>query len=200
VWVSLWPATAAGQGERVRVSYDVEFSLPGSLLDSNCPSSGTDVLTGTLVGMEPPVPHEPNVYVGMLRRATQISICGSRTTTSGSEVVCGINIAGSGFADVRLTVEADQRGAWLQYLDDRSPWAQWLPPRPAGPATSTVTGTCDPAEMAELQREYDAGETAGSPNGQPIEVLALPPSAYPFTFQARPPESIWSLKVLRRRP
>lgn len=199
-WVCLLPATAGGQGRRTLVSYEVEFSTLGSLLDHNCPASGTDVLVGTLVGMEPPLPDEPNEYVGTLTRTTRITICGTRRTSNGEDVICSISIAGNGFADVKLTVEAGQRDGWLQYLADRTPWAQVLPPRPSGPVNSTVSGTCDPAELAELQGEYDAGQTAGSPSGQRIEVPALPPSVYPFTFQANPPISIWSLKVLRRRP
>lgn len=199
-WGCLAPVTAAGQGQRTKVSYDVEFSTLGSLLDSNCPASGTDVLAGTIVGFEPAAPHEPVEYVGTLTRTTRISICGSKTTPRGDEVVCSIDITGNGFADVILTVEADSAGGWLKYLGNRASWSALLPPRPAGPVRSTVTGTCDPAEMAQLQRDYDAGQTAGSPSGQPIEITALPPSSYPFTFQAQPPVSIWTLKVLRRRP
>ena len=197
--VCLVPATAAGQG-RTRVSYDVEFSTLGSLLDPTCTATGTDVLTGTLVGEEPPLPDHPSVYVGTLTRSTRISICGVRRTTSGEDVVCSIDIAGNGFADVMLTIETGSVGGWLQYLDDRTAWAALLPPPPSGPVNSRVTGTCDPAEMAQLQSDYDAGQTAGSPSGQPIEVPALPPPGYPHTFQANPPISIWNLKVLRRRP
>ena len=39
-----------------------------------------------------------------------------------------------------------------------------------------------------------------SPSGQPIEVKALPPPGYPHTFAPNPPVSIWTLKVLARRP
>ena len=69
-----------------------------------------------------------------------------------------------------------------------------------GPVSSSVTGTCDPVELAQLQTEYDLGQTAGSPSGQPIEVPGLPPSTYPATFPADHPRSIWTLKVLARRP
>lgn len=196
----LVPATAGAQAGRTRVSYDVEFSTTGGRLDRNCAASGTDVLAGTLVGLEPPLPNEPNIYVGTLTRTTRISVCGSRTLPDGREVVCSINIAGNGFADVKLTIEEGQRDGWLQYLEPGGAWSQWLPPRPAGPVNSSVTGTCDPAEMAQLQNEYDGGQTAGSPNGQPIEVPGLPPAAYPDSFPARPPVSIWTLTVLRRRP
>lgn len=198
--IGLAPAMAAAQGGRSRVSYDVEYSVAGSLLDPNCTSTGTDVLTGTLVGLEPVPPHEPKVYVGTLRRVTSIGLCGSRTNPNGNEVVCSMNITGSGSADVMLTIEADGQGAWLKYLDERGRWEPLLPPRRPGPSQSSVTGTCDPAEMAGLQAEYDEGQTAGSPSGQPLEILRFPPSRYPETYAPRPPESIWTLKVIARRP
>ena len=191
---------AAAQGGRIRVEYDVEFSTSGPLLDSNCPATGTDVLKGTLVGFEPPLPDEPNEYAGTLMRSTRISICGSRTNADGVDVVCSINIAGGGFPDVILTVESGRQGGWLKYLDNRARWASLLRPPPAGQAYSTVTGTCDPAELAHLQASYDKGDTAGSPSGQPIELPGLPPPTIPFTFAADHPVSIWTLKVLARRP
>ena len=193
---------AVGQAGRVKVSYEVEFSVTGGLLDANCSASGTDVLTGTLTGFEPPPADEPNVYVGVLQRITQISVCGSRRGRDGTDVVCGVNISGGGFYAVKLTIEAGERDGWLQYLsrNEHAQWASLLGGQRSGRSHSTVTGTCEAAEMAQLRAEYDEGETAGSPNGQPIEVPRLPPSGYPHTFPARPPVSIWTLKVIRRLP
>lgn len=198
--ICLVAVTVSGQGRRTWVRYDVAFSTMGSLLDPNCTATGTDSLVGTLIGLEPVPRHEPGQYVGTLQRTTKITTCGERTLSGGREVVCSMTYTGNGFADVILKVEPDSQGGWLQYLDDRSPWDSILPPRPQGPTLSTVTGTCDPAEMAQLQNEYDEGETAGSPTGQPIEVPGLPPDSIPFTFKAKPPVSIWTLTVLRRRP
>ena len=112
-WIGLSPATAAGQGGRTKVSYDVELSTRGSLLDPNCTATGTDVLTGTLVGMEPALPDEDNEYVGTLTRSTRISICGSRRNAAGIDFVCNMSITGNGFPDVMLTIYADGRGGWL---------------------------------------------------------------------------------------
>jgi hypothetical protein len=187
------------QGGRTRVEYDVEFATLGTLLDRNCTAAGDDVLVGTLVGYEPAVPDEPNEYVGTLTRFTSITICGTRRTPSGTDVVCSINIRGQGLADVELRIEAGQREGYLQYVD-RADWSGTWPSRPSATHSSTVTGTCDPAELAQLQSDYDEGQTAGSPNGQPIEVPSLPPPSYPFTFAHNNPRSIWTLKVLRRRP
>lgn len=194
------PRLAAAQGGRTRVSYDVEFSVPGGRLDANCAASGTDVLVGTLVGLESTHPDSANEYVGLMERTTRISICGARRTATGTFVVCGMNIAGNGWYDVVLTIEEGQRDGYLQYLGNRAQWAPLLPQRPAGPFNTRVTGSCEAAEMAQIERDYDQGQTAGSPSGQPIEVPSLPPPGYPHTFPANPPQSIWDLRVLRRRP
>ena len=197
IWTVAVPSHSAQAG-RTRVEYDVEFSTLGSLLDRNCTATGTDVLIGTLVGYEPAGRNDANEYIGTLTRFTDISICGTRRSPAGEDVVCSINIKGQGLADVELRLEAGQREGYLQYVDRASRRA-W-PPRPSATPRSTVTGTCDPAELAQLQTEYADGSTAGSPSGQPIEVASLPPKSYPFTFAPRPPQSIWTLTVLRRRP
>lgn len=200
--IFLLPVTAVAQGSPVRVEYDVEFSVQGSLLDANCAASGTDVLVGTLTGYEPVKLHEPQVYVGMLTRTTRINICGSRTNaTTGTDVVCSMNITGDGSPEVMLTIEPGREG-YLQYISDRAPFATLLAtlPRQLGLHITQVTGTCDGTEMAQMQNEYDKGQTGGSPSGQPIEVKSLPPRSYPTTFSPNPPVSIWTLKVLRRRP
>jgi hypothetical protein len=195
----LAPAEAFSQGRR-QVSYEVEFSVRGSLLDANCSAGGTDVLAGVITGYEPASSIEPNVYVGTLTRFTEITTCGSRRNPAGEDAVCSINIRGNGDVDIQLTIESDQRGGWLQYLTNRTAWEKWLSPQPPARGNSRVTGTCEPAELAHLQNTYDSGETAGSPSGQPIEISQFPPTAYPHTYQPNPPVSIWSLKVLRRRP
>ena len=181
----LLPLTAVAQGNTRRVEYDVEFSVTGAVLDRNCAASGTDVLVGTLT------------------RTTRITTCGTRrNATTGTDVVCSMSISGDGSPEVMLTIEAGQREGYLQYISERAPYAALLAtlPRQLGQHGSQVTGTCDPAEMAQIQNEYDTGQTAGSPSGQPIEVPALPPRVYPFTFAANPPVSIWTMKVFRRRP
>lgn len=198
------PGTAAAQGGRTRVTYTVEFSLAGSLLDPNCSAGGTDVLAGTIVGFEPPLPDEDNEYVGTLTRTTNITTCGIRRDAAGLDHVCSISYVGNGFADVVFTLYEGQRGGYLQYIDNRAVYSALLPPRPAGPSRSVVTGTCDPAELAQLQSEYDGGSTAGSPNGQPLEVPGFPPltprPTFPFAFPPTPPVSIWALTVIDRRP
>lgn len=198
------PAAVAAQGTRTKVSYTVEFRTSGALLDANCASTGTDVLTGTLVGFEPALGDEDNEYVGTLTRTTRITTCGTRRNAAGEDAVCSISYVGSGFADVIFTLSEGQRGGYLQYLTDRATWAALLPPRPAGPSHSVVTGTCDPAELAQLQAEYDGGETAGSPNGQPLEVPGFPPltsrPTFPIAYPPTPPTSIWTLTQLDRRP
>ncbi len=203
VWACSWSAAAGAQGQPTRVEYDVEFSVQGSLLDANCAASGTDVLAGTLTGYEPASGAQPNVYVGKLVRTTRINICGvRRNPTTGTDVVCSMNITGDDTPEVMLTIEPGQRDGYLQYISNRAHYAALLAtlPRQLGVYLTAVTGTCEPAEMAQLQAEFDKGQTAGSPRGQPIEVPSLPPLRYPHTFAPNPPVSIWTLKVLRRRP
>jgi hypothetical protein len=197
------PGTAAAQGNRTKVTYTVEFRAT-VLSAPNCPAAGTDVLTGTIVGFEPPLQDEDNEYVGTLTRTTHMTTCGVRRTAAGTDVVCSINYVGNGFADVIFTIYEGQRGGYLQYIPNRAAWAALLPPRPAGPTNSVVTGTCDPVELAQLQRDYDGGQTAASPSGQPLEVPGFPPMSprptFPFAFPPVPPHSVWYLTVLNRQP
>jgi len=70
----------------------------------------------------------------------------------------------------------------------------------AGPLVSGLTGDCDPAEMVQIQNDYGSGETAGSPNGQPIAVHAtdsLKVKTYPPNLAAN---DQWTLNVKRRLP
>ena len=201
---SLAPSTATAQGNRTKVTYTVEFRTTGALLDANCTATGTDILTGTMVGYEPPLPDEDNEYVGTLTRTTRITTCGTRRNAAGVDAVCSISYVGNGFADVMFTLYEGQRGGYLEYIPNRATWASLLPPRPAGPANSAVTGSCDPTELAQLQSDYDQGQTAGSPNGQPLEVPGFPPltprPTFPLSFPSAPPQSIWTMTVIDRRP
>ncbi|MEZ4588902.1 MAG: hypothetical protein R2909_21225, partial [Gemmatimonadales bacterium] len=122
---------------------------------------------------------------------TDVNVCEVRTLPPGDRFVpCNINIQGRALVDVVLELEAFGRGAYLQAQD-------------TGVAVthSSVQGSCDPAEMAQWENDYFTMSTAGSPDGQPIELFGLPSAApYPQTFAAKPPESIWTLKILARRP
>lgn len=199
----LTPNAAAAQGNRTQVTYTVEFRLT-VVNDPNCPAAGTDILTGKIVGFEPPLPDDDNEFVGRLTRTTRMTTCGVRRDAAGLDHHCSINYVGDGFADVIFTVYEGQRGGYLQYLTDTTSWVTLLPPRPAGPVRSVVTGTCDPAELVELQNEYDGGQTAGSPNGQPLEVPGFPPLSprptFPIVFPPKPPVSVWTLTVTDRQP
>ena len=199
----LTPNVAAAQGNRTKVTYTVEFKLT-VVNDPNCPSAGTDILTGKLVGFEPPDSTEDNEFVGTLTRTTRMTTCGVRRDAAGLDHHCSINYVGDGFADVIFTVYEGERGGYLQYLTDTTGWGSLLPPRPSGPVRSQVTGTCEPAELAQLENEYDQGQTAGSPSGQPLEVPGFPPLSprptFPIVFPPKPPVSVWTLTVTDRQP
>lgn len=197
--LGLIPVVVDAQG-RKRVSYDVEFSTLGSLLDRNCSATGTDVLTGTLVGLERA--GADNEYVGNLRRVTRLTTCGTKTKPGTSEdVVCSINYQGDDNVDVLFTVRAGGEGAWLEYITNRAAWQHLLPPPPLQTLNNSVTGTCEPAELSQLENDYHDGQTAGSPSGQPIDILTMPSSVPDsVTFPANPPRIIWTLKVRARRP
>jgi hypothetical protein len=202
---SLHAQTMAGL---TRVEYDVEFRVVGSLLDANCAASGTDVLTGTLIGFEPARPSRNDAisYVGTMVRQTSIGTCGERMDAAGVGHACNMTITGSGLAEVMLTIDAGRRDAYLEYLDNRAMYVTILSSirQPIVPVTSTVTGTCDPAETGPMQATYHKGQTGGSPNGQPIELPGFPPLSQPITsplvYPPNPPQSIWSLTVNARRP
>ena len=196
-------ARGVAQGS-TRVIYTVEFRTTGAMLDPNCTATGTDVLTGQLVAVEPSVRDGDNEFVGTLMRHTSITTCGARMSPAGIGVVCSINYAGSGPADVKFTLYEGQRGGYLEYTSDRAKYAAIWPPLPVGPVHSSVTGTCDPKELTQLQSDYDKGQTAGSPNGQELEVPGFPPLSprprFPFAFPAAPPRTIWTLTVIDRQP
>lgn len=179
----------------IRVAYDVEFTVPGTLLQAtagSCASAGgTDKLTGTLWGYEPAPAGEDVIYYGRLVRFTDVNVCDVRTLPPGDRFVpCSMNIVGRALVHVELQVGAGGQGAYLQAQDTGVVVTH-----------SSVQGTCDPVEMARLQNDFGTMSTAGSPDGQPIELPGLPaPAAYPQTFAAKPPESIWTLTILARRP
>ena len=202
---SFTPRTAAAQANQTKVTYTVEFRTTGALLDPNCTSTGTDVLYGQLVGFEPPAANDDNEYVGTLIRSTRITTCGVRRNAAGIDNVCSINYVGDGLADVVFTLYEGQHGGYLEYVPNRAAYGPIWPPRPVGLAQSVVTGTCDPAELAQLQNDYDKGQTAGSPNGQPLEVPGFPPLSprptFPLPpFPPAPPKSVWTQTVTDRRP
>jgi hypothetical protein len=195
----------AAQGRPTVVEYDVEFSVQASPLDNQCPLTGSDVLKGTLVGYEPAPRNATRAYVGTLLRSTGIGTCSSRRNPGTDvDVVCSMSITGDGAVEVILEIQAGQAEGYLQYIENRALWAPLLAlrPRPPGPLRSpSVTGTCDPQEMADIQNAYAEGSTGGSPSGQPIDIAVFPPPSYPHTYAPLDTRrTVWTMKVLARRP
>lgn len=187
--------TTSTQGGQVQVSYDVEFSTIGSLQSGAAPcpnAAGFDKLTGTLTGREPAPAHEDNTYSGVLVRDTDLTVCdvAPHPGRPGEHMRCWMNIQGKARVPVEFELYADQRGGYLMAQNTA-----------VTVLSSRVIGTCEPAEMALLQRDYGTMSTAGSPDGQPVEVPGLPGVVTtPKTFPANPPRSLWTLTVTGRRP
>lgn len=175
---------------KVQVSYDVEFETTGPWENRGCSAvGGSDKLTGTISGNEPISVNQSNDYHGTLKRVTKVEYCGIRTLPSGEGKDCLTSIAGSGWFDVVLEVQA-ARGGYLKVK------------KAPGQMVSTVSGDCDPAEMVQLKIDYGSGITAGSPNGQPIAIdvrdsLRVRNLPYRAT---RPGDGDWTFKVVRRLP
>lgn len=183
--------TVVGVPAKVPVRYDVELGTTGPWEARGCAAAGgSDKLTGTITGIEPMPFDQDNDYTGILKRETKVRYCSGRSLPSGEAVDCGITITGSASFAVVLTVHVDARGGYLKVKQAAGPLV----------LVSGVTGDCDPGEMAQLQNDYGSGETAGSPNGQPIAVHAtdsLKVKTYPPNRAAN---EDWTLTVLRRLP
>jgi len=178
-------------------TYDVEIFTTGSFSQFSRPgcSTGSDRLTGQLTGDEPTTTVDEVAATGILQRTTGISFCHYKRLANGEDVLCNIDLTGSGSFRIELTIyPEDRRGGYMHSTV-------------VLPQTSTVIGSCDSAEMADLERDYPTGSTAGSPDGQPIEdefsrdppfyangVIRLPVGTYP----PMPNSMGWTLRVLRR--
>jgi len=198
------------QKQKVQVSYDVEFSMPGTMMYAgvHCPTGvGFDKLTGTIMGLEPADAHENNVYEGILTRTTQLSFCYEAASAGAPDQfrACSVTIKGKADGWFRFELYGDKRGGYLQLID-----------KPVKVYSSSVTGTCDGAEMAEWQTKYGEMATGGSPDGQPINIVTMPrigPFPKVFAPLPRPTQALtgssgpsageagtWTLTVRGRRP
>jgi hypothetical protein len=182
----------SAQRGQVQVGYEVEFSTTNAPAGSEpCNNAGgTDKLSGILTGWEPAPAHEDNTYHGNLIRVTDYTFCdiAPRPGRPDEHINCWIRIQGRARVPVEFKVYADRRGGYLMAQDTA-----------VTVLSSAVSGTCDPAAMDQLQRDYGTMATAGSPDGQPIEDADMPRVvSRTTTFPARPPHSSWTLKVTRR--
>jgi hypothetical protein len=134
--------------------------------------AGYDVLTGTVSGVEPSQPSDDDVeYQGRLQRTTKMDFCnarGKRSPTDDEVVWCIAGLTGTSEMDVEITVSGSpDAGAYVKAH------------RTSRMATSLVQGTCDPADMQQIQNDYPGADDGGggSPNGQPItDLLSVAPN------------------------
>jgi len=186
-------------------TYDVRLAFVGytGLAESpDCSAMvdtlGYDSLTGTLTGIENPVEPDENVaYTGTLGRATRIDYCQTRPAPTSDQVaLCQAKLTGAAAMAVELTVFGeDGKGAWLKATPAKAP------------DSVTVQGNCLQADMDSIKVDYPTGESAGSPDGQPI----AEPDTLKFAMQGVrrlrlgyfPPDrpiTAWGLRVLRVTP
>lgn len=203
----LLAAVAARSPAPITRAYEVKLGFIGytglatSLdCDAKANQRGYDSLVGTVKGIEiPEEPDEDVVYTGTLKRSTNIDYCqtrGRRSPTDDEVVWCVATLTGSAAMEVEIKVYGDEgRGAWLT-----------AKPR-VGPVDSKVQGTCEPADMVEIQRDYPSGESAGSPDGQAIMetdttqfVLNRVRRLRVGYFPPDPVQGGWGLRVVRAVP
>ena len=204
VLLNLKDAGAAASLGRYLATYEIALEFVGisghhvqTAADCQVPVNplGYDNLVGTVVGVEDPTQDEDVVYYGTLRRLTAMDFCDLRGPAD-QNLDCRVTLDGWTAMDVEITVYGeDGRGAYVK-ADPA-----------AGPKHAQVSGDCDPREKNQIQSDYlSIGDGGASPNGQPIEdpqSLLFASSVARLrvgTFAAQPPESIWTLRVIRRIP
>ncbi|MFN0179049.1 MAG: hypothetical protein ACKVZ0_09630 [Gemmatimonadales bacterium] len=194
----------AAAATRYLATYQVELEYIGisghhvqTAADCQVPvnPNGFDLLVGTVVGIEDPTQNEEVVYRGTLRRSTAMDFCDLRGPVD-QAVDCRVTLNGWTPMDVEITVYGeDGRGAYVKATPT------------AGPKHAQVSGDCDRRELNQVRSDYlTIGDGGASPNGQPID----DPQSLLFasslarlkvgTFAPQPPNSIWTLRVLRRIP
>ena len=183
----------------VRLAYRGYTGLAGSRnCDIKVDTAGFDSLSGIVWGVEQRAdPDDDVVYTGTLKRTTRIDYCqtrGRRSATDDEQVWCVATLTGAAVMDVEITVYGDPgEGAYLKAR-----------PTAAPPDSVVVKGTCTPAGMDSIRRDYPSGESGGSPDGQPINEIAPPKFVINGAAALRvayfPPDSVqggWGLRVVR---
>jgi hypothetical protein len=195
------PPSLGNTGYEVQLAF---IGYTGLATSSSCDAianrQGYDSLVGTVKGFENPAePDADVVYVGTLKRKTTIDYCLTRPkspATPDELVWCVDTLTAAATMEVELTVYGeDGNGAWLKA-------------KPIGNADSIdVKGTCDAAETNQIRQDYPGGESAGSPDGQPIAELGNLKLAMQGIrrlrlgyFPPSPPETAWGLRVTRAVP
>lgn len=198
----------ASATRRAPTGYEIELRMTGytglakskDCLDRTDPN-GYDVLTGIVRGEESGDPMEETTYTGTLIRSTKIDYCMTVAHPTGDQVRwCVVRLTGSARMDVEIIVYGEhERGAYVE----AEPSANQVPYAPP-----TVTGDCAASDVDEIRQDYPSGESGGSPSGQPIRENPVNPmfangiarlQAGVF-YSAKPPETEWSLNVIRTVP
>jgi hypothetical protein len=188
-------------------SYEVQLAYigyTGLTTSKDCDAitnpTGYDSLIGTVKGIENLAePDEDVVYTGTLKRKTRIDYCLTKPkspATPDELVWCVDTLTAAATMEVEVTVYGeDGNGAWVKA-------------KPVGnPDSLNVKGNCDAQETNQIRQDYPGGESAGTPDGQPI----AEPANAKFVVQGirrlrvgyfppKPPETAWGLRVTRVVP
>lgn len=203
--IAMAAALMAATSSQAPAAYEIELRMTGYTglvsspgCDAITDSTGYDVLKGTVKTIEDPDPGADQEYSGTLTRSTKIDYCLVKPAPTEDQVKeCVAKLTGGALMQVHIEVYGEQgRGAWVK--------AEPVLGTPFAPPT--VVGDCKPDEQDEIKQEYPSGESAGSPSGQPIAEnpanpmfvnghARLPPQGF---FPPRRPETLWSLKVIRK--
>lgn len=198
-------ALSAATSPRAPVAYEIELRMTGYtglISSSGCDAitdpTGYDVLKGIVKATEDPDPGADQEYSGTLTRSTKIDYCLVKPAPTEDQVKeCVARLTGGALMLVQIEVYGEHgRGAWVK--------AEPVVGTPFAPPT--VVGDCKRDEQDEIKQDYPSGESAGSPSGQPIAEnpanpmfvnghARLPAQGF---FPPKRPETLWSLRVIRK--
>lgn len=208
LWMLVAPTAflfLAAAGRSITRSYDVHLVFTGYTglaesqdCDARANAQGYDSLIGTVTGTETNEPDEDVVYTGTLRRRTMIDYCQTLPARGSDQLGwCVATLTATAPMEVELTVYGEAgRGAWIN--------AKPTQPRAD---TSRVAGNCLQPDMDSIRVDYPSGESAGSPDGQPLDESTPPRFIVNRIPRLRigyfPPDMVqrgWGLRVLRATP
>jgi hypothetical protein len=161
------PPAASGQAHNVTLEFQGYWGAYAdhSTGTDSCPgvAPGSDVLTGTVRGVEDELDEDGITYTGVLTRTTAIGLCEAKDTPDGARF-CEGRLSGGGSFKVTIRMPAaghDNEEATIA-LEPVGVMAVWV----------TVTGSCDSLDNAALEDDYRSPDAI---NFETTGTWSLPP-------------------------